>query len=60
MFICNYRIELILRPVGLAFSIIGIFLMAFAIEGTRRGARNYDRMLSAKHASVSKAGVVTS
>ncbi|KAG9120589.1 Copper Transporter integral membrane protein that functions in high affinity copper transport [Ceratobasidium sp. 392] len=28
-----------------------VFLIAFLIEGTRRIARNYDRMLSLKHAS---------
>ncbi|KAG8735127.1 hypothetical protein FRC10_010959 [Ceratobasidium sp. 414] len=42
------------RKVGFAFSIISIFLMAFLIEGTRRAARNYDRMLSAKHATSNK------
>ncbi|KAG9083184.1 hypothetical protein FS749_006237 [Ceratobasidium sp. UAMH 11750] len=40
--------------VGFAFSIISIFLIAFLIEGTRRSARNYDRMLTAKHAASNK------
>ncbi|KAG8711749.1 hypothetical protein FRC08_015506 [Ceratobasidium sp. 394] len=42
------------NEVAFAFSIISIFLIAFLIEGTRRMARNYDRMLSAKHGSASK------
>ncbi|KAG8717519.1 hypothetical protein FRC08_007290 [Ceratobasidium sp. 394] len=40
--------------VGFAFSIISTFLIAFLIEGTRRSARNYDRMLTAKHAASNK------
>ncbi|KAG8794542.1 hypothetical protein FRC12_023751 [Ceratobasidium sp. 428] len=47
--------ELILRDVvGFAFSIISIFLITFLIEGARRSARNYDRMLSAKHTALDK------
>ncbi|KAG8723358.1 hypothetical protein FRC12_024555 [Ceratobasidium sp. 428] len=42
------------NEVGFAFSIIGIFLITFLIEGARRSARNYDRMLSAKHAALDK------
>ncbi|KAG8776750.1 Copper Transporter integral membrane protein that functions in high affinity copper transport [Ceratobasidium sp. 428] len=42
------------NEVTFAFSIIGIFLVAFLIEGTRRIARNYDRMLSERHAAASK------
>ncbi|KAG8796390.1 hypothetical protein FRC12_024566 [Ceratobasidium sp. 428] len=37
--------------VAFAFSIIGIFLLAALVEGKRRMARNYDRMLSAKFAA---------
>ncbi|KAG9118295.1 Copper Transporter integral membrane protein that functions in high affinity copper transport [Ceratobasidium sp. 392] len=37
--------------VAFAFSIIGVFLIPFLIEGTRRIARNYDRVLALKHAS---------
>ncbi|KAG9126238.1 hypothetical protein FRC07_004292 [Ceratobasidium sp. 392] len=43
------------NDVAFAFSIIGIFLIAFLIEGTRRIARNYNRMLSLKHAAVLRA-----
>ncbi|KAG8693252.1 Copper Transporter integral membrane protein that functions in high affinity copper transport, partial [Ceratobasidium sp. 423] len=42
------------NEVGFAFSIIGIFLITFLIEGVRRAARNYDRILSAKHGTLSK------
>ncbi|KAH7333004.1 Ctr copper transporter family-domain-containing protein [Rhizoctonia solani] len=46
------------NEVGFAFSIIGIFLITFLIEGLRRAARNYDRMLAAKHSGkLSKNGV---
>ncbi|KAG9097141.1 hypothetical protein FRC07_010829, partial [Ceratobasidium sp. 392] len=42
------------NEVGFAFSIISIFLITFLIEGARRSARNYDRMLSAKHVALDK------
>ncbi|CAE6410711.1 unnamed protein product [Rhizoctonia solani] len=46
------------NEVGFALSIVGIFLITFLIEGIRRAARNYDRMLAAKHAgTLSKNGV---
>ncbi|QRV85625.1 copper transport protein CTR2 [Ceratobasidium sp. AG-Ba] len=44
----------ITNEVGFAFSIIGIFLITFLIEGVRRAARNYDRMLTAKHTAQGK------
>ncbi|KAG8702078.1 Copper Transporter integral membrane protein that functions in high affinity copper transport, partial [Ceratobasidium sp. 423] len=44
------------NEVGFAFSIIGIFLITLLIEGVRRAARNYDRILAAKHGTLSKNG----